>query len=480
MATNTERFGFTLPSGQDPASIIPLNLNTQNIEKYLGMTQDMLAPLYDATEGTYEVDDIVTHDSILYKCIEAVETPEAFDETKWVETTAVSEGGGGAGAIEKTQAEYNELTPAQKTNGAIYMVQDDGTGDYEYHTNQAETIVVRINRTTSEIEWFFVDYTFTGGSVEQIPSELTAYLPSSTISGVAYDTSLETEMGYVAINNQGGFGLYPTDYSREIAGTVKCLLKNTDGTEQANTYTDPYEGTGDAVNKIYFMGTEYANTNGGSGGGSQELYSYEATITTSQYGWWEVEDKDGNVLDVDKYELLTVTPIVDNTTWTGAWDGAFYIQEISDNKAYTVTFVNINDGGYIRTSRTWDVKVVYRDKSASGRGGGSSSVNYSTDEQDTGIKWIDGSSIYQRTYILSTPISLSERNEVSVDLGSSGTNINLIIDAQVYRMAASQYGPCVAYMMTRKVPNSSNIMIYSYVNVSDINIITLRYTKVVS
>lgn len=310
MATSTERFGFTKPAGSDPASVVPLNSNTDLIELYLGRTQDSIAPLYDDTE-TYSVGDLRTYESRLYKCNTDISTPETFDPEKWDLTTAVQEGGGGgsgASAIEKTQAEYNELTPAQKTNGAIYMVQDDGTGDYEYHTNQAETIVVRVNKTTNEIEWFFVDYTFAGGSVEQIPSELVDYLPASTISGNAYDTSLQTMMGYVAINAQGGFGLYPTDYSREIAGTVKCLLKNTDGTEQANTYTDPYEGTGDAVNRIYYMGTEYANTNGGSGG-SSEAGDINYDNTTSQLTADNVQDAIDEVVanaDTASDDILTL------------------------------------------------------------------------------------------------------------------------------------------------------------------------------
>ena len=32
--------------------------------------------------------------------------------------------------------------------------------------------------------------------------------------------------------------------------------------------------------------------------------------------------------------------------------------------------------------------------------GGGGGVDYSTEEQDTGLKWIDGSTIYQRTFVL--------------------------------------------------------------------------------
>ena len=87
MATITERFGFTKPAGNDPASIVPLNSNTDLIEQYLGRTQDMIAPLYDDT-ATYDVGDIVTYESNLYKCITAISTAETFDPTKWEATTA--------------------------------------------------------------------------------------------------------------------------------------------------------------------------------------------------------------------------------------------------------------------------------------------------------------------------------------------------------------------------------------------------------
>lgn len=32
------------------------------------------------------------------------------------------------------------------------------------------------------------------------------------------------------------------------------------------------------------------------------------------------------------------------------------------------------------------------------KSGGSSGINYSTEEQDTGLKWIDGRTVYQKTY----------------------------------------------------------------------------------
>jgi hypothetical protein len=86
MATITERFGFTKPAGNDPASIVPLNSNTDLIEQYLGRTQDMIAPLYDDT-ATYDVGDYAIYNNIVYECTTAVSTAEPFDSTKWTATS---------------------------------------------------------------------------------------------------------------------------------------------------------------------------------------------------------------------------------------------------------------------------------------------------------------------------------------------------------------------------------------------------------
>lgn len=128
MATTTERFGFTLPAGVDPVSVVVLNLNTQNIERYLGNTQDMIAPMYDETEGTYAVDDVVLYDNGLYKCLEDIDTPEVWDETKWEQTYAILSGGGGGTA----NVEPNpQGTPTDTLNtigidGTIYEIKGGG------------------------------------------------------------------------------------------------------------------------------------------------------------------------------------------------------------------------------------------------------------------------------------------------------------------------------------------------------------------
>ena len=58
----------------------------------------------------------------------------------------------------------------------------------------------------------------------------------------------------------------------------------------------------------------------------------------------------------------------------------------------------------------------------SGGGGG---VNYSTEEQDTGLTWIDGSHIYRKTYALASEITINNNTWTYV---ITNNDINIIID----------------------------------------------------
>lgn len=132
MATTTERFGFTLPAGVDNASILPLNLNMQIVEQYLGATQDMIAPLYDDTVQ-YSVGDIVNYDNGLYKCIADIETPESWDEDKWerVYATEVGGGGGTANVVPNPEGTPTDTLSTIGIDDVIYDIAGGGgSGNY--------------------------------------------------------------------------------------------------------------------------------------------------------------------------------------------------------------------------------------------------------------------------------------------------------------------------------------------------------------
>ena len=58
--------------------------------------------------------------------------------------------------------------------------------------------------------------------------------------------------------------------------------------------------------------------------------------------------------------------------------------------------------------------------------GGSSSLNYSTTEQDTGVTWVDGKAVYQKT----VPFDSSTGNESTVDL--TACDIDRLIDVHFH------------------------------------------------
>lgn len=53
-------------------------------------------------------------------------------------------------------------------------------------------------------------------------------------------------------------------------------------------------------------------------------------------------------------------------------------------------------------------------------------IDYSTTEQDTGIKWVDGKSVYQKTYVFDPPVAGGGYNYVSV-ADVSGLSIDTLI-----------------------------------------------------
>lgn len=65
---------------RDGQAVKPSNWRgyVERIDKPIGETE------YDATSGTYSVDDKVKYNNRRYVCITAVETPEAFDSAKWL------------------------------------------------------------------------------------------------------------------------------------------------------------------------------------------------------------------------------------------------------------------------------------------------------------------------------------------------------------------------------------------------------------
>lgn len=366
--------------------------------------------------------------------------------------------GGSSTNVQRLSPEaYNALPQSEKENGTIYFVHKDAgettiSGTFTTGSIQYEKVIVDCGFKPTSIS---VVLPFSNGDIYAEYDEAVSTTTSTweiPMESQTYTIILGSETGESGITDilDNGF-------------KFRCNASNT------RNVNCTFEATGvldNKINKIYYMGDEYTDDNS-DGDGSQELISYDTTITTTQYGWWTAEDKDGNVLDPDQYELIAVTPIVNNSSsWVGAWDGAFYVNSVDGTTyRYDVTFVNINDGGYIRTSRAWDIKVIYRDKNAAGGGGGSTVVpnpeeeptdtlntieidgvvynieggseggqglnpaNYSTEEEVIGV-WTNNLPVYKKTWTFTSAITVRGGSWADTSISVSDTQIHTIVNCE--------------------------------------------------
>ena len=63
---------------------------------------------------------------------------------------------------------------------------------------------------------------------------------------------------------------------------------------------------------------------------------------------------------------------------------------------------------------------------------GGSNINYSLSEQDTGLKWIDGSKIYSQVIDLGTSFNIKKQEFVEISADKTPDNINMTINGILY------------------------------------------------
>lgn len=82
---------------------------------------------------------------------------------------------------------------------------------------------------------------------------------------------------------------------------------------------------------------------------------------------------------------------------------------------------------------TWDATKWQRTTAATSGSSGSAGINYSTTEQDTGLKWIDGSAIYQKTIDFGTMPSDDEK-----DVAHGISNLAFVVDVEFIVYSSTQ------------------------------------------
>lgn len=107
------------------------------------------------------------------------------------------------------------------------------------------------------------------------------------------------------------------------------------------------------------------------------------------------------------------------------------------------------------------------------QGGGA--IDYSTTEQNTGQKWIDGKRIYQKTEELASEVNITTSAYTGFTPSWIG-NVAQFIDCKGYRVASNQYGTACHPLFARK-SGSNQLSLYSALTFNGVKYITFQYTK---
>lgn len=184
--------------------------------------------------------------------------------------------------------------------------------------------------------------------------------------------------------------------------------------------------TGDCYNSLHSDTNPLRNLGIGLCRTDPSSWQYAPNVT------WAVS----NIYDVTDINSTFTDEIIDVSALTGqyyfvvafvAWEAT-----ISDLKLATA-------GGY--PSQIKYMSKTYADGTGGGSGGG---IDYSTSEQDTGLKWIDNSSIYQKTINIVNSSSVSATRDV--DLSSyvpSGARVIEFSGIYEYVYSSKNYGMAI-------------------------------------
>jgi hypothetical protein len=111
-------------------------------------------------------------------------------------------------------------------------------------------------------------------------------------------------------------------------------------------------------------------------------------------------------------------------------------------------------------------------------GAAAAAIDYSTTEQDTGIKWLDGKSVYQKTYVFDPPAGGSN---AYIDLADvSGLSIDTLIYMSGIERDVTYNNIATIETHTSNMENlflTADKSTVKYISPLAMDFLTLRYTK---
>lgn len=192
----------------------------------------------------------------------------------------VTYGGSSANIVSLTQVEYDALPSSKESDNVLYLAYFDGgqtlDPNYSYHKyGDNDEIIVRVyheGQLDQQILWFFRGWNQTSGDVA-IPTELASYKPanpSSAIHSANYPNGGTAQDGWIGFYNNN-IRAWIQSLTQTTTGVMYGVVDIAGGERQSLPYVDDpyvYIQDADATRRIYYNGREYAEFNGGSGGGA--------------------------------------------------------------------------------------------------------------------------------------------------------------------------------------------------------------------
>lgn len=474
MATQTAHYELEKPSQTDVVDVAVLNNNFDDIDVVMFTNQERskaavsnAADAYDAAQ-TYTVGDLVIYENQLYKCTTAITTAEQWDSTKWAATTLADELGEHGGG---TEVEANPSGTATDTlskigiAGTIYeILGGGGTGGSGMFVD-TNNVIVPLTLFTSEMSYtatedcFVFSYLVTRNAnyspEVRIDDQLayTNYYGNTIVGNSCFLPLKKGQTLTVAGVNQtvgSQYCVYGVTYINKIIQPVIYSEEEreigvwTDGKplyQKTYIITSPSAedsnidiGISNVENVVNEWGTWYRNVNG----------------ATWVYDLNAVNENSFNV----QFIVLARYKITENRLFLSIQSGAYSGNVLSVR--YTIQYTKTTDTA---GSGIWTPSGV-------------PAVHYSTDEHVVGT-WIDGSTIYERTYDLGSDLVVSYNSftETSIDASSMS---RLVGNPEcIYSTGATTY-PVIT-----SINSNNRIALQTTRNGAAANVryVTIRYTK---
>lgn len=113
MASYTTHYNIKKPTFFESADVLDVNANMDILDTTVYNVQNSIAPDFSSS-STYEVDDLVIYNSLLYRCTTAVITAGAWNSANWTREYAVNTGGGGGSGSSLPDYSTTEQNTGQK------------------------------------------------------------------------------------------------------------------------------------------------------------------------------------------------------------------------------------------------------------------------------------------------------------------------------------------------------------------------------